>query len=123
MLSSSSTVIPNSTTPSNRWANSQSCHWSFGYHPSALTLTLPSLINSSGISNSSTPSNLETTVIFKIFDSTIVCLKESLFNESNTFETLIPPSSLISANSIKSTKYKISSEFKISVLLPSSSNW
>ena len=90
MLSVSSTVIPNSTILFNSLANSQSCHpKELGYQAGANSLILPSDINSSGISNESTPSNLETIVIFKIFDSVIVLRFASSSNKSKIAFTFI----------------------------------
>ena len=123
MILSFSVSISSSTILANNLPNSHSSQLTsaLGYHSSALTLILFSDLNLAGILNPSASSNLETTVIFKIFEVAIISLTIALFNESNTFEILIPLSIEILASSIKLTNNKISLEYKISVLLPNSS--
>ena len=123
MILSFSVSISSSTILANNLPNSHSSQLTslLGYHSSALTLILFSDLNLAGILNPSASSNLDTTVIFKIFEVAIISLTSALFNESNTFEILIPPSIEILASSIKLTNNKISLEYKIFVLFPSSS--
>ena len=123
MILSFSVSISSSTILANNLANSDSYHSpvAFGYQPSASRSILSPSLNLVGILNPSASSNLDTTVIFKIFEVAIISLTSALFNESNTFEILIPPSIEILASSIKLTNNKISLEYKILVLFPSSS--
>ena len=97
IFSFSSTLISNSLILANNLANSDSYHSpvAFGYQPSASRSILSPSLNLVGILNPSALSNLLTTVIFKMFDSVIICLFDSILNKSKIVETLISSKSIL----------------------------